>query len=47
MPAGVKPLHKPIRQNNPANHNGEGANGTSDIAKPMPSIARSTMILRP
>ena len=46
-PAGVKPLNNPTTQNSAANHNADGANGTSAIAQPMPSIARSTMILRP
>ncbi len=43
----VPPLKNPTSENRQANHSGVVANGISDMKKPMPSIARSTMILRP
>jgi hypothetical protein len=47
MPAADEPLKIATQHSRAANQNGVGANAASVMKEPMPSIARSTMILRP
>lgn len=45
--AAVEPLNSPTSMMRHANAKGLGANGTRVKHAPMPTVARSTLILRP
>ena len=47
MPAPELPLNTPTQHSRTANQSGVGANADSNMNEPMPSVARSIMILRP